>query len=362
MPGRYLARRAPGTRVPEAVDNVEPVPTEGKEPYGRVMADWGQRAKDKDRDEAIRLIEAAAARGAIIAADKEKRIQEVRSAQTVGEIELITRGLAAPVSAGASADPAPPAPGTPAGPTFETYDPPSTPPVAEPTPRPVAQNPTPPGTWRPDNHVQYGEPLAADIGTAYTPPVKRSGAGRLVTIVVLCVVAGIAVPAFFGIKGLVDGIDGIDGIVGGGSADVFSDQGLADLIEAVEEKSGSTEVFELSVFQGYAIVDIPTQSKGKRYISYRFDGRLSEFTKDRVSEDVRFDLEDVDAAVLRDLAAKARRMVEAPTSNYVIIRPAVPPFGNGDVEVIAYATNDFSESGYLEATLDGKVTARHPPS
>jgi hypothetical protein len=322
------------------------------------MADWGQRAKDKDRDEAIALIEAAAARGAIVAADKDKRIQEVRAAQTVDEIGLITRGLAAPVAAGASTDPTPP------GPTFEPYTPPTTPPVAEPTAEPAAENPTPPSTWLPDVPVSYGEPLTSSGGTTITTTttttVTRS-AGRLALIVVLCVVAGIAVPIFFGIKALVDGIDDIDDIVGG-SADVFSDAGMADLVEAVEEKTGSTEVFELSVFKGYAVVYLPTESSGKRYISYRFDGNLEEFSKGTQSEDVRFDLEDVDAAVLRDLAAKARRLVEEPTSSYVIVRASLPPFGNGEAEVLAYASNDFSESGYLEATLDGRITARHPPS
>ena len=309
------------------------------------MADWGQRAKDKDRDDAIRVIEDAAARGRIIDADKDKRIQEVRAAGTVGEIELITRGLAAApaVAADVSADP-PPAT------TFPQYTPPTTPPVAEP-------DPLPPST------VQYGEPLTPSAGTPVsTPPVvTRNGArNKLVLILVLCLMAGIALPIFFGIRSLIDSVDDLPGISGGG-ADVYSDEGFEDMVREVEDGTGSTEVWEFSLFDDYAIVYVPTQPTGKRYIAYRYDGALTEFTKGSQSlGEQRFDLTDVDAGVLRKLRSDAEKLVENPTNSYVIVRP--PPLGEGPVQVSAHASNEFNESGHLVATLNGKIISEHPPS
>ena len=138
------------------------------------MADWGQKAKDKDRDDAVKVIEDAAARGQIVDVDKLKRIQEVQAASTVGEIELVTRGLAAAPAVVASDVPASPPPvsdpAPPANPTFQQYTPPVTPPVTEPDPTP----PMPPST------VQYGEPLTSSGGTSVTTPpmITKSGARR----------------------------------------------------------------------------------------------------------------------------------------------------------------------------------------
>jgi hypothetical protein len=324
------------------------------------VADWGQRAKDRDRDDAIRVIEAAAARGQIIDADKQKRIQEVKAAGTVGEIEIITRGLAAPEPA-ATAPPvvpvppmvSPPAP--PVNPTFQPYSPPTTPPVTEPE---VSAGPPP--------AIQYGEALTPSAGSPISvgqPIIKKGGgAGKFVLLFVLIALAGVAVPVIIGISALVDTLgDGIDINTPGGGADVFSDEGFADMVEAVEESSGSTEVFEFSMYPDYAVIYLPTEATGKRYISYRYDGSLSEFSKGSQSEDVRVDMADVKAKVLRELLADARKLVEGPTSNYVIVRPPLLG-GEGPATVLAYATNDFSESGYIEATLDGKIISEHPPA
>ena len=130
-----------------------------------------------------------------------KRIQEVKAASTVGEIDLITRGLAAAPAVGVTDVPASPPPvsdpAPPVNPTFQQYTPPVTPPVTEP-------DPTPPAAL----NVQYGEPL--------TPSGRHPGhdraddharavaAAKWVLLVVLIVIAGVAVPVFFGIKAIVD--------------------------------------------------------------------------------------------------------------------------------------------------------------
>ena len=63
--------------------------------------------------------------------------------------------------------------------------------------------------------------------------------------------------------------------------------------------------------------------------------------------------------MLRKLALRARNgLVEDPTSYYVIVRKPGPPFNDG-VWISAYASNEFGESGYLEADKDGKVLNRY---
>ena len=318
------------------------------------MADWGQKAKDKDRDDAVKVIEDAAARGQIVDVDKLKRIQEVQAAGTVGEIELVTRGLAAAPAVVASDVPASPPPvsdpAPPANPTFQQYTPPVTPPVTEPDPTP----PMPPST------VQYGEPLTSSGGTPVTPPMitKSGGAGKWVLLVVLIVVAGVAVPVFFGIKAIVDTVnDGIDDLKPGG-ADVFTEQGLDALTDDIEDATGSTEVFSVVLYPEYAVVTTPADRSSKRYINYYWDGNLSESSKGSGIYDGRFDMRDIKAKVVKDLLDKARQLVEGPTSNYVVIRAP----GSDGASINAYASNDFSESGYLTADFDGKVIAEHPPS
>ena len=341
MLGRYRSR--PGPRNPRirACGQSGTPTTESKGLYGQSVADWGQRPKDRDRDNAIAQIEAAAARGQIVDADREKRIQEVKAAGTVGEIDLITRGLAAPAAAAA----------TPVSPTFQQYSPPATPPVFEP-------DPTPPP------NVQYGEALTPSVGTAIpgatAPIIKRGGhGGKLVLLFVLIMLVGIAVPVFIGIKALVDSAgDAIDDLKPG-SADVFSADGIADLTADIEEETGSTKVFSAVLYPGYAVVAAPADGSRKRYISYYWDGSLSESSKGSGVYNGLFDMRDIDAQVLTDVLAKARKLVEGKVeSNYVSISAPGPD----GAAISAYATNDFNETGYLTATLDGKVVTKYPPS
>ena len=306
------------------------------------MAEWGQRPKDKDRDEAIAQVEAAAARGQIVDADRAKRIQEVKVAGSVAELDLITRGLAAP--AAAAATPAP-------GPTFQQYQPPTAPPVTE-------LDATPPPT------VQYGEALTPSAGTAFPtatgPIIKRSGhGGKLVLLFVLIMIAGIATPVFFGIKALVDTAEDALDDLKPGSADVFSADGIAELTADIEKETGSTKVFSAVLYPDYAVVSAPADSSRKRYISYYWNGSLSESSKGSGVYNGLFDMRRIDAQVVIDMLAKARDLVEGSVeSNYVVVSAPGPD----GAAISAYASNDFSETGYLTATFKGKVVNEYPPS
>lgn len=320
------------------------------------MADWGQKAKDKDRDEAIKLINDAAARGQIVDVDKLKRIQEVQAAGTVGEIDLITRGLAAVAGAGAgvvppAAEPLPPvsAPAPPANPTFQQYTPPVTPPVTEPDPTPEIN--------LPPTNVQYGEPLTSSGGTPVTTPpmVTKGGGAKWVLIIVLIVIAGVTVPIFFGIKAIVDTASDTINDLKPGEADVFSEEGLEELADDLEAARGSTEIFSATLYPTYAVLEVPAQGSGKRMYRYYWDGDLDQQSKGTVSEPERMDLRDVELDVVEDLRKKARDQVEDadPATNYVIV--SAPGATDEGAYFSAYASNDFGEGGYVSGDLDGKV-------
>ncbi len=320
------------------------------------MADWGQKAKDKDRDAAIKVLEEAASRGQIVDADKLKRIQEVQAATTIGEIDLITRGLAAVAGAGAGVVPpaaAPPpvsAPAPPANPTFQQYTPPVTPPVTEPDPTPEI---TPPPT-----NVQYGEPLTSSGGTQVTTPLmitKAGGGAKWVLIVVLIVMAGVTVPIFFGIKAIVDTASDTINDFTPGQADVFSEEGLEELADDLEAARGSTEIFSATLYPTYAVLEVPAEGSGKRMFRYYWDGDLDQQSKGTVSEPKRMDLRDIELDVVEDLRTKARDQVEDadPKTNYVIV--SAPGATDEGAYFSAYASNDFGEGGYVTGDLDGKV-------
>ena len=318
------------------MDNPEAATAAGKESYRRSVAEWGQRPRDKDRDGAIRVIEAAAARGQIVDADRAKRVEEVRAAGTMAEIEMITRGLAQPEPAGVT----PPSP----TPTFETYTPPTTVPVSGPDPS--ADAPV----------VQYGEPLTSTYGTSVATPAAapRGGhTGKLVLVVVLIVMAGVAVPIVLGIRSLVDTVnDGIEDLTPG-NADVFSTEGLQALADDLEEETGSTQVFSATLYPGYAYMEVPAEPTGQRMYRYYWDGDLEQQGKGKATQTERMDLTTIRVDVIERLLERINRRVEDATSNYVIAH-APGPTDEG-AALYAYASNDFSEGGYISATIDGKV-------
>jgi hypothetical protein len=243
----------------------------------------------------------------------------------------------------------PAAPTPPTNPTFQPYSPPQAPPVTEP-------DPTPPP------NVQYGEPLSSSAGAPIsygTTSIRSGGGSKLVLVIVLIVMAGVALPVFFGIKAVVDTAgDAIDDLTPG-TPDVISTEGLADLTAAIEEETGSTEAFRVVLYPEYAVVTVPADPTSKRALSYYWNGSLGEASKGTESSGKRFDMADIDADVLTKLIGQARRIVEGATTSYVVVSP---PFVEGQEDWIsAHASNDFRESGYVSATLEGKVVRKVSP-
>lgn len=136
-----------------------------------------------------------------------------------------------------------------------------------------------------------------------------------------------------------------------------SGAGFADLLDALEEETGSTDVFEAVVYPGYTVVEVPFKAGDERAVRYYWDGDLDETSKG-TSDYQPFDLADVDSSFFPDMCDRARRLVEDPKDCYLIIRrPAVADTDSSWIS--AYISNEFSQGGYIEFDLEGVELERH---
>jgi hypothetical protein len=281
-----------------------------------------RRARDKDRDAAIEIVEAAWADGQIVEADRDKRVEELLRAQTLHEIEMYVHDLQPP----AAPRPAPPG-----------AAPPPLPPLAV---------------------VEYGPPASAP---RVTPSPKPGRALLVLPLVVLVVVVIAAVGAVLALVRTSDPV-GIGGPSGatyapgvepeGKDVNVLSVGGYDDLVTAVEEATGSSAAFSAVLYPAYAVLDLPVNGTSRRQGSWYWNGELSDNDSKGTSHYGRFDLRKVDPAVVVALVKKVRRLVEEPAAWYAIVRA---PDEDGAM-IYAYASNEYSESAYLAARRDGTIT------
>lgn len=300
------------------------------------------RVSDGERNAAITAVEAALTEGRIVQADRDRRVDQIRHAQTATELQMITQDLA---HRGAA-------------PAWTTYEPPRTGVSTEAPSAPPAPQ------------VSYGPPqdqlVSAQVTQMYgSKPAGASKALILVPIIfflVMAIGAGAVILSVIGnatdsSEETFEGFDPFDGFEEPGEApppDLFTPGGFQDLLGALRSQTGGTAVFEAVLYEEYAVTSAPAEPQGRRAISYYFDGELSESTKSTSPYD-RFDLSTIDPAILARLVRKVRMLIEDPTSSYVIVRK---PEQGSTTWLAAYASNEFGESGYLRAEKDGTVVDR----
>lgn len=306
-----------------------------------------ERVSDGDRDAAIKAVEAALADGRIVRADRDQRVDQLRSAQTPSELAMITHDLAH------------------REPTWPTYSPP---PEAPPPPPPTSPPTSPP------TNFAYGPPQASSPEVARLFGTSRSSKAPWVLVPVLFIFL-ISGSTIFGVLRAIGGSDesfddpfpdgfdepsielpGYDGPPA--PPQLFSARGFNAMRAAIRRETGSTQAFRAVIYPRHASLDLPAERSGQRAHSYFYDGELGQPSKGR-STNKRFDLATIDPAVMTRLMRKAKStLVENPTAWYVVIERPGPPFDNGGW-FTAYATNDFNETGYLEASLDGIIVNRY---
>ncbi len=141
-------------------------------------------------------------------------------------------------------------------------------------------------------------------------------------------------------------------------ADMHSPEGYAALLDTLRGQSGATEVFRAVLYPEYASIDLPADAKTQRSDGWHYDsldGSFEESTIKSTSDYERIDLAAVDPALLGKLLRRVAKLVDDPTSTYVIIEGKSTIFDDDGARISAYASNDYSESAYIATKLDGTL-------
>lgn len=290
-----------------------------------------------DRSQAISLVQAALASGRIVQADHDMRLEQLKRAQNDQEVDLVVRDLqmSVPTAVGAA------------------------------TATPVASAPTAGQPWP---LVNYGPGQGQTAGAVDLSQAAKSGGKWVGGIIGLVVLISVIVPIAGVVIGLVSARDTFDNFEfatptdettylpgqapGENGVNVHTIGGFEELVAAVVEETGSTEVFDATLYPRYAVLSIPEGPTGKRYRSYYWDGRTlvaNDFKS--TTDDPRLDIAEVDPGVFITLLEDVRGRIEDPTSWYVNIDSATE-----GPQISVYASNEYGEGAYVLATLDGTVT------
>ncbi|WP_182376345.1 hypothetical protein [Nocardioides sp. WS12] len=143
-----------------------------------------------------------------------------------------------------------------------------------------------------------------------------------------------------------------------GTAEPQTVEGFTSLLEDIEEKNGSTEVFEAVIYPGYARVDLPLAPNDEREISYRWDGSFGMEIKGTDDAEP-FDLADVDPAHFARMCDEVSALIDDPGNCYLIIRKPDDTFPDrADAWISAYVSNEFSQSASINYDLEGNEVDR----
>jgi hypothetical protein len=292
------------------------------------------RVRDRDRDRAIYVIDAALRNHQISQQDRDLRIERVRSAATVGELDVLVRDIAAA--------PAPP---------------PATA-IVPPSPAPAA---TPPSTAGVPSDL-YGPPRSKSKTATTTRTLASSGkTGRKVAIGCL----GVALLFFIG--PVIAGVALFASSDGGSDSAVATDpipvgpafeltrEGIRDYITTFEDSFDDTQVVRSVFYDGYVVSWVPA-GDGKVAIWNYLNGAFDQLgdPMDGSQDTGPVDLADLRPGKVMSLVDTARTTldVDDPSTTYVIYDRNVI---DNDPQVAVYVTNEAGDSGYLLGDLNGKV-------
>jgi hypothetical protein len=279
------------------------------------------------------------ATGRIVAADRDMRVEQIKGAQTRGDVETITRDLV--------------------------------PHAAMPMPMPTQATPTGSASTFSYGPASGGTAPPEVAGLVKAANIKIPKIAFLLPAIIGVVVIG---SFAFGIFAFVKDVD-LGGVGGGGGGitdsrtyapgvepevgiNVLSAQGYTDLLDAIRDETGATESFSAVLYPTYAVVELPVDATSQRSNRFYWNGELESQESFGTSTDQRYDLDEVDPAVMIKLLKKVRSRIESPTSWYAIIGPE-----RDDGSVLsAYASNEYSETAYVLATADGTITYESSPT
>lgn len=317
------------------------------------MDDLQRQPADKDREQLESRIKRVHDEGRIGTADRDIRLANVRSAQSMTELDLMTRELDQLEATLAPATTQP-----------------STQPGSGATPA------APWSTFKPKSRA----------GLTSSPGRTAVVIGLVVAFVVI-IAAVVAVLGFIATGAEDEGSKATPGVpaqpgsddtdapgdTDPGTTDPGDDPpagpkyaltaaGMRGFLATYRQRFGTSRVVELTFYQDYVIVNVPVPGKARQEgWLYRqgtwtgFGGIRATFPGAGVVDTNRLDI----AALTRNIARARRTLnVEKPAQAYVIIRfiERVDTVPSVDIHV----TNQYQESGYLATTLDGKVERAYP--
>ncbi|MFB7369794.1 protein kinase [Streptomyces sp. NPDC056222] len=138
------------------------------------------------------------------------------------------------------------------------------------------------------------------------------------------------------------------------------------VIESFREVSGSTTMKELTIYEDYALAEIPTRPGAKTYDEYEYRNGVARRTGPGGTIDGADEQPfDVSAMPWDGLPALMKRgdkelKVERPTMRYVIVKGWT--FNDDRPTLFFYLINEYNAVGYLAADSKGKVVSSHPAS
>ena len=271
------------------------------------------RATDADRTAVLTLLDAAFADGQLDVEEHDLRTDLVADARTLGDLESLTSDL---------------------------------------------QDATPP---RPTTSVP----------TSSAPPDPATRARRfLAGTLVAAVVAAIAAFWFFGREeeapavatpaAAVEDVTALPPRVVA-TPDLRTGEGFAHFVEDYRAKFGDTVVDDVTIYDQFAMITraMPQQPNREIEYSYRYGFTPAYDPTTRSLDTPTVDLAAVDQVGLARVLAEAPSMLNVPGGEISHIS-VDPPDRYGPASIRVFMSNEFSESGHLEASLAGEVLRTSP--
>ncbi|MFF9869499.1 serine/threonine-protein kinase [Streptomyces sp. NPDC013953] len=143
---------------------------------------------------------------------------------------------------------------------------------------------------------------------------------------------------------------------------------IGTVIEAFRKVSGTTQIVELTVYEDYALADIPTRPGAKTYDEYEYRNGVARRTgpggtiDPDAADEQPFDVTTMAWDRLPALMKRGESElgVERPNLRYVIVHRWT--FNSDRPTMHYYLNNEYSASGYIAADITGQVVATHPSS
>ncbi|MEV7069682.1 serine/threonine-protein kinase [Streptomyces sp. NPDC093990] len=275
-----------------------------------------------------------------------------------------------------------------------------------PTAHPQAQPPSYPGAYAPPTTPVAGAPagfgpppVLGGPGRSVTAPVRAGGGNRPGRGVVLGVTGTSLAGALallwwlLPIGGDADDSGGAGGAAGAGASSsvtstadsagsrvtapagrqskdatttsLLTPDGIRTAIRALEKETGRDRFGDFTVYDDFVSAEVMVDGSDSKYDSYTYRvGRGVEkgIIKGTLSGGDRpFRLDDFDWGKVPALLAEAQKKlnVDDPETRYVLVRQPNDTFDT-PLGMAVYLSNEYSQSGYLDATPKGKVTRVMP--